>query len=100
MGNVVEAEKRFDRSPPVANSNENSKLYTKFIVINWHTNALMAMSDEDLVDNATYLPVNFVEFLEMSNHGKFDSMDKPHLIVLQPNGERTTMAIVIAATLQ
>lgn len=96
--NVVEAANRFIASIP--NSYENSKFNVRLIVINWHTMSLLEMSDDELVANATYRPVNFVEFLEMSNHGKFDDMDEPHLVVLQPSGERTTMAIVIARSVQ
>lgn len=96
--NLLEAANRFIASIPA--SNENYKLYTRYIVINWHTMALLKMSDDELAANAAYRPVNFVEFLEMSNHGKFDDMDEPHLVVLQPSGERTTMAIVIAHCVQ
>lgn len=94
--NVIEASNKF--VPP--SSNDNSKTYNRFIVINWHTKALLVMSDEALIENASYRPVNFIDFLEMYNHGKFDHMDEPHLVVLQSNGERTIMAIVIAPSVQ
>jgi hypothetical protein len=91
--NVIEASNKF-----VAPSSKDT--YNRFIVINWHTKALLVMSDEALIENASYRPVNFIEFLEMHNHGKFDDMDEPHLVVLQSNGERTIMAIVIAPSVQ
>lgn len=94
--NVIEATTRF----VAPSSNDNSKTYNRFIVINWHTSALLVMSDEALIENASYRPINFIEFLEMHNHGKFDDMDEPHLVVLQSNGERTIMAIVIAPSVQ
>ena len=101
QSNVIEASDKFvSPPPPTPASNENSKSYTRFAVINWHTNSVMSMTDDDIIANATYRPVNFVEFLEMSNHGKFDQMDEPHLVVLQSSGERTILAIVIAVTLQ
>lgn len=94
--NVIEAANKF----VAPSSNDNSKTYNRFIVINWHTSALLVMSDEALIENASYRPVNFIEFLEMHNHGKFDDMDEPHLVVLQSSGERTIMAIVIAPSVQ
>ena len=94
--NVIEAANKFS----IPSANENAKTYTRFVVINWHTSALLVMSDEAIIENASYRPVNFVEFLEMYNHGKFDTMDEPHLVVLQSNGERTIMAIVIAPSVQ
>lgn len=94
--NVIEASNKF----VTPSSNDNSKSYNRFIVINWHTSALLVMSNEGLIENASYRPVNFIDFLEMYNHGKFDHMDEPHLVVLQSSGERTIMAIVIAPSVQ
>lgn len=94
--NVIEASNKF----VTPSSNDNSKSYNRFIVINWHTSSLLVMSNEGLIENASYRPVNFIDFLEMYNHGKFDHMDEPHLVVLQSNGERTIMAIVIAPSVQ
>lgn len=91
--NVIEATNRF----VAPSSNDNSKIYNRFLVINMHTVDLLVMSDESLIAHAIYRPANFIEFLEMHNHGKFDHMDEPHLVVLQSSGERTVMAIVIAS---
>ena len=94
--NVIEAANKFS----IPSANENAKTYTRFIVINWYTATILVMSDEALIENASYRPANFIEFLEMHNHGKFDDMDEPHLVVLQSSGERTIMAIVIAPSVQ
>ena len=94
--NVIEASNKF----VAPSSNDNSKTYNRFIVINWYTATILVMSDEALIENASYRPANFIEFLEMHNHGKFDDMDEPHLVVLQSSGERTIMAIVIAPSVQ
>ena len=97
--NVVLAADRF-KSPPISASNENSKLYTKFCVCNLYTETLLIISDDEIVAAADYHPVNIVEFIEMYNHGKFDAMEEPHLVIIQPYESRIIMGVVIAPSVQ
>ena len=58
------------------------------------------MTNDQIVAAADYRPVNMVAFLEMYNHGKFDTMEEPHLTIIQPYEDRIILAIVIAPKVQ
>jgi hypothetical protein len=83
--------------PPLATANSNVPHYSRFFVVNLPTdNIVKILHDiEAIAEVAAYTPVNFVEFLEMNNHGKFDSMSDAHLIVLQSNSETSVLKIMV-----
>ncbi len=96
--NVLEMAERFIGTPPIAPANDHERFYTKFYVVNSLVEfiyvAIKTGRIEAFVKNHLGVtPVNFIDFLEMNNHGNFDSWENAHLIVDQGH-DITIMRIV------
>src|ERR1700676_4668830 len=86
--NVIELTS-YSKLPPIATNQDNEertpiKYYVVNSMVEFIYAAIKAGRLPDFVKaHGGYTPINFIEFLELSNHGEFDEFLNAHLVVDQ-----------------
>jgi hypothetical protein len=88
--------------PPITAANINEPSYTNFYVLDVETSYILdyirpSVNNEfKLIEKYSVCkPANMIEFLERKNHGEFDYLDNPHLVIVQNKVDITVLALML-----